>query len=57
MNTAIAIEFSDEKILVILLLFVDFQAEWSVPVILVLGPSDGISYRTQNSMKVSSYDK
>ncbi|CAF5167821.1 unnamed protein product, partial [Rotaria sp. Silwood1] len=28
-------------------------AEWSVPIRLVLGPSEGISYRTQNSTEVS----
>lgn len=31
---------------------VDLQAEWAVPISLALGPTDGISYRTQNSTKV-----
>ncbi|CAF5146430.1 unnamed protein product, partial [Rotaria magnacalcarata] len=29
------------------------QVEWSVPISLVLGPSDGISYRTQNSTELT----
>ena len=32
------------------------QAEWAVPISLVLGPSDGISYQTQNSTTVNSDD-
>ncbi|CAF4342369.1 unnamed protein product, partial [Adineta steineri] len=31
----------------------NLPAEWAVPISLVLGPSDGISYRTQNTTKLT----
>lgn len=53
-NLGVSLEIDFEKH--IKLIFASSQAEWAVPISLVLGPSDGISYQTQNSTTVKFVD-